>query len=138
MTAEEYLEQIPKIDTMLINKRKDYKRYKDIADGCGGGFSVSERVQTTRNLHRGEDAIIEYISIEREIKELEKKRSGIIATLEKLPHNEYKILYAIYVDGYKLKETPYIFKPSMSYSWVKKKKADGLKLVQEFLNEKEG
>lgn len=138
MTAEQYLEQIVKIDSMIVNKRKDYKRYKDIADGYGGGLSVGDRVQTTRNLHRGSDAIVEYISIEQEIKELERKRSGIIATLEKLPHNEYKILYAIYVDGYKLKEIPYLFKPSMSYSWVKSKKAEGLKLVQDILNEKEG
>ena len=70
MTAEEYLKQIKMIDAIIINKKKEYRRWKDIADGYGGGFSVSERVQTTRNLQRGSDAIIEYISIEQEISSL--------------------------------------------------------------------
>ena len=136
MTAEEYLKQIKMIDAIIINKRKDYNRWKEKADGYGGGFSVTERVHTTRNLQKGSDAIIEYISIEEEIKALEKKRKGIIETLQQLPCDEYKILYAIYVDGYRVKELPSSFK--MSYDWVKKKKRKALDLVQQIIDKKEG
>lgn len=127
MTAEEYLEQIKKIDAMISNKKQDYERWANVADGLGD-FSVSERVKTSRNLHRGSDAIIEYISIEEEIKALEKKRKGIIETLQQLPCDEYKILYAIYVDGCRVKELPSRFK--MSNAWVKWKKRQALDHVQ--------
>ena len=128
MRAEEYLRQIRKIDAMIVNKRRDHKRWVEIAEGLGGGFSVGDRVQTTRNLHRGENAVIEYISIEEEIKSLESKRNGIIEVIESLPYNEYKILYEIYVEGYMLKEIAFHF--SKSYEWVQKKKRGALKLVQ--------
>jgi hypothetical protein len=127
LTAEEYLEQIKKIDAMISNKKRDYERWANVADGLGD-FSVSERVKTSRNLHRGSDAIIEYISIEGEIKALEKKRKGIIETLQQLPCDEYKILYAIYVDGCRVKELPSRFK--MSNAWVKWKKRQALDHVQ--------
>mgnify|MGYP006988431591 CR=1 FL=1 len=127
MTAEEYLGQIKKIDAMISNKKRDYERWANVADGLGD-FSVSERVKTSRNLHRGSDAIIEYISIEGEIKALEKKRKGIMETLQQLPCDEYKILYAIYVDGNMLKELPSLF--HKSYAWVKWKKRNALDHVQ--------
>ena len=132
MQAERYLEQIKKIDAIINNKKRDYKRWEEIADGLGGGLSVEDRVQTTRNLHRGSDAIIEYIGIEDEIKELEKKRKGIIATIERLPYHEYKVLYAEYVDGYMLKELT--SRLDKSYAWVKNKKREGLRLLQIILD----
>lgn len=135
LTAERYLEQIQKIDAIIINKKRDYQRWAEIADGLGGGFSVAERVQTTRNLHRGADAIIEYICIEDEIKELEKKRRGIIETIERLPYYEYKVLYGEFVDGYMLKElTGQLDK---SYAWVQKKKREALRHLQNILDKKE-
>lgn len=132
MTAERYLEQIKKIDAIIINKKRDYERWVEIAEGLGGGLSVEDRVQTTRNLHRGSNAIIEYICIEDEIKELEKKRQGIIDTIQQLPYHEYEVLYGIYVDGYMLKELPSKFKKS--YSWVQKTKSAALRHLQGILN----
>ena len=132
MTAERYLEQIKKIDAIISNKKRDYGRWVEIAEGLGGGLSVEDRVQTTRNLHRGSNAIIEYICIEDEIKELEKKRRGIIETIERLPYYEYRVLYGEYVDGYMLKElTSQLDK---SYAWVKNKKREALRLLQIILD----
>lgn len=136
MTAEEYLEQIKTIDGIIVDKMKDYKRWKDIADSYGGGFSVTERVQTTRNLQKGSDAIIEYISIDGEIKALKNKRQGIINTIQSLPYYEYKILYAIYVDGLMVKELPSLF--DKSYEWAKKMKRQALDHVQQIIDKKEG
>lgn len=127
MTAEEYLEQIKKLDAIISNKMQDYEDKVGIAGGLGN-YSTSERVQSSRNLHRNADNIIEYISIEEEIKELQRKRKSIIETLQQLPCDEYKILYAIYVDGCRVKELPSRFK--MSNAWVKWKKRQALDHVQ--------
>lgn len=132
MTAEEYLDQIKKIDIMIVNKSRDYKRWVELASGMGD-FSVTERVQTSRNLHKGENAIISYVAIEQEINELRGKRQAVIHTIERLPSAEYKVIYKLYVEGYTLKEIAYHF--HRSYEWAKKKKQRGLKLVQRMIDE---
>jgi DNA-directed RNA polymerase specialized sigma subunit len=132
VTAEEYLEQIRKIDTIIINKLNDYHRWVEIAEGMGG-VSVGDRVQTSKNLHQIPDAIGRYIDIEREIEELKRKRQAIIGTIERLPSIEYRLLYQIYVNEKMLKELPSMF--GMSYDWVKKTKARALRNVQAILDE---
>lgn len=134
MTAEQYLRQIRKIDAVIINKLKDHKRWVEIAEGIGG-FSTGERVQSTRNLHRGADAIGRYIDIEGEINALKTKRNGIIAVIEELPPDEYQVIYKEYVEGYMLKELPSKFK--RSYDWCKRKKRDGIAMIQEIIDRKE-
>lgn len=134
MTAEKYLEQILKIDAIILNKLKEYKRWVDVAEGMGG-FSVSDRVQSTRNLHRGADAIGEYIDLEREINELKRRKTEVLDTLQQLPLDEYKVLYKIYVEGCMVKELPSQF--DKSYDWVKKKKSNGLRLLQDILDKRE-
>lgn len=134
MTAEKYLEQIGKIDSVIINKLNDYRRWVEIAEGIGG-FSVGERVQTSRNLHRGADAIGCYLDIESEIKALREKRQSIIDTIELLPRDEYKVIYKIFVEGCMLKEIPSFL--NMSYGTAKKIKCDALGRIQDFLDKKE-
>ena len=134
MTAEKYLEQIGKIDAVLINKLKDYKRWVEIAEGVGG-FSVGERVQASRNLHRGADAIGSYIDIEAEIKALRSERQAVIDTIELLPCDEYKVIYKIYVEGCMLKEIPGVL--HVSYGTAKRLKSDALGRIQEILDERE-
>ena len=134
MTAEKYLEQIRKIDAIIINKLGDHRRWVEIAEGIGG-FSVGERVQSSRNLHRGADAIGNYIDIESEIKALREQRQEMIDTIEKLPCDEYKVIYKIFVEGYMLKEIPSLF--DKSYDWAKKTKRDALRNLQDILDKKE-
>ena len=133
MTAEKYLEQISKIDAIIINKLKDHKRWVSIAESVGG-FSVGDRVQSSRNMQRGSDAVLRYIDIEREIVALRQKRQDIISTIERLSVNEYKVLYGIYVEGKMLKECTF----GMSYEWAKTAKETGLAHVQEIIDEKKG
>lgn len=133
MTAEKYLEQILKIDAIILNKLKEYKRWVDVAEGVGG-FSVSDRVQSTRNLHRGADAIGEYIDLEREINELKRRKNEVIGTIQQLPFYEYRVLYLIYVDGYMLKEIP--SQLDKSYIWAKKTKSKALRDLQSILDDK--
>ena len=62
MQAEKYLSRIILIDAIISNKKEEYNRCVKIAEGLGD-FSVSERVQTSRNLHSGQNAIIKYKKI---------------------------------------------------------------------------
>jgi DNA-directed RNA polymerase specialized sigma24 family protein len=133
MTAEQYLEQTQKINDIIVDKLKERRRWVDIAEGLGG-FNVSDRVQSSRNLHRGADAIGEYCDIDREIKALEGQKNSIMSDLQKLPLFEYRVLYKIYVEGYMLKELPSEF--HKSYAWVKMKKRRGLDILQEIIDRK--
>lgn len=130
MNAEQYLERIKKIDEMIRNKKEDHQRWVEIAEGLGG-FSVGDKVQSSRNLRQIPDAIGRYIDIEQEINDLEQERQRIIKTIEKLPIDEYKILYGIYVKDSTMKDLVYSL--GMSYSWVKQKKKEGLERIQSFL-----
>ena len=134
LNAEAYLSRIKKVDVLIQNKMRDYKRWVDIADGMGGA-SVGERVQSTRNLHKGADAIIEYIGIEEELERLKDERMEIIRTIEMLPIPEYSILCKLYIEDYTMKEVAYSF--DRSYDWVKKKKRKALRMIQQILNERE-
>lgn len=132
MTAEQYLNQIERIDTSIAIKRKEYARLVAKANSMGG-FSVGERVQSSRNLQSGADAIAEYIDVEREIKALVAKKKAILDTMEKLPSKEYQILYRVYVEGAMIKELPSEFKKS--YPWVLLMKRRALEHLQAILDE---
>lgn len=132
MTAEQYLRQIETIDTNIAIKRKEYARLVAMANSTGG-FSVGERVQSSRNLQRGADTICEYIDVEGEINALKSKKKAILDTLQRLPSKEYKILYRIYAEGAMIKELPSEF--NKSYSWVQMKKRKALDHLQTILDE---
>lgn len=134
MKAERYLDRVRMIDAMIGNKRREHQRWVDAAEGLGGVAS-GDRVQSTRNLHRGADAIGNYIDLEAEIKALESEKQNIIRTLERLPSVEYDILHKLYVQDYSMKDVSYQYKKS--YDWVRLKKRNGLRLLQEILDEGE-
>lgn len=131
MTAEEYLDRVKKLDAMIRNKMRDHERWLQIADGFGGG-SNGDRVQSSRNLHRGSDAIGNYIDIEKDILKLKKEREDIISTIESLPLEEYTVIYAIYVAGQTLKEIAY--NERKSYEWVKTHRRRGINIIQQKIN----
>ena len=131
MRAETYLDRIKKIDAMIRNKLRDHERWVEAAEGLGVD-AVGERVQTSRNLHRGSDAIGNYIDIESEIRALKQERQEIIQTIEQLPSAEYEVIYMLYVHNYTMKEIAY--HKRKSYDWVKAKKRNGLMLVQAVLD----
>lgn len=131
MKAITYLERIKKIDSMIRNKLRDYDRWVGVAEGLGGA-SDGERVQSSRNLHRGADAIGNYIDIEAEIRSLRRERQEIIETIERLPSTEYDLVYRLYVQDFTMKEIAY--QKSKSYEWVKLKKRRALQLVQALLD----
>ena len=134
MKAEQYLEQIGKIDTLIENKRNEQMRCLEMASSMGA-FSTDERVQSTPNHHKMSDAIDRSVDLENEIKELQMRRARIISTLEQLPKAEYSILYLFYVEGKQLKEVAVIHRKS--YSWVTTNKAKALRMLQVLIDEEE-
>ena len=132
MVAEQYLERIKKLDTMLANKLSDYQRWLEVAEGLGGG-AVGERVKTSRNLHQIPDAIGAYVDIDNEICRLREERLAIIKTIERLPPLEYDLIYRLYVQDQTMKELAFHFKKS--YDTVKRWKTHALSLVQYMLDE---
>lgn len=132
MRAEQFLNQLETLDITIGIKQKEYARLVAMASSMGG-FSVGERVQSSRNLQRGADTIAEYIDLEKEINALKSKKKAILDTLQKLPSKEYKILYRVYAEGAMIKELPSEFKKS--YSWVQKKKQIALEHLQTILDE---
>lgn len=131
MRAVEYLDQIKKIDVMIKNKSEEYRRLVNLASGQGD-FSILERVMATRDPQRIPEAIARYIDIEREIKELNRKREEIIATVERLSTVEYEIIYDLFVNGCTLKEVAY--RHHRSYEWTIKKKRQALAHLEKILN----
>ena len=129
MSAEERLERIKKIDSMIKNKLRDHARWLEVADGLCGA-SLGERVQSSRNLHRGSDAIDTYIDLEREINALKQERQRIIETIEQLPSAEYDVIYKLYVEDYTMKEVAY--HSGKTYDWVKRHKRSALLMLQTF------
>ena len=131
MKAEQYLDRVKKIDAMIKNKLRDRARWIEIADGLGCA-SDGERVQASRNLHRGADAIGNYIDLDREIDALKAERADIIRTIEQLPVEEYDVIYKLYVEDYTRKELAYHYGKSLD--WVKERKKRGLMLIQSMLD----
>lgn len=133
MNAERYLERVKKIDALILNKLDDRRHWVEIAEGLGSGFSSGEGVQGSRNLQKSAEAIGKYVDLDKEIEELKRQRAAIIGTLEKLPLEEYTVLYSIYVKDCTLKEIAASM--DKSYGWVKKKKREALDRVEKLIRE---
>lgn len=129
--AEEYLEQIKKIDIIIHNKKTERQRWVDVAEGLGE-FSTSERVQSSGNPQKIADAIARYVDIDIEIKRLADKKNNIIKTIEQLPTNEYDVLHKIYVQYLRIIEVAAAC--DRSYDWVKKTKHRALNHLQKILD----
>ena len=131
MRAEEYIKRYNLIDDIISDLEEQYENNVKIAKGLGD-FSVSERVQTSRNLHSGQNAIINYVDIETRIKELKKEKADIYNTLMRLPHYEFKVLRDFYIKDHSLKMIAYDCKKS--YIWAKKIKKQALNRLQKLID----
>ena len=136
MRAKEYLERIKQIDAILADELEEYDKWFNIASGFGGGFSIGERVQSSRNLQKMPDAVGVYMEVEKRINALKRERAEILETIRSLPANEYKILYKLFVKepALQVKQLPSVF--GMSYDWAKKTKRKALEHLQVILDER--
>lgn len=138
MKAKEYLLQIRKIDRLVENKIAELEHWQAIATGTTT-FSDGDRVQSSGNKYKMEDAIIKCIEINKElnaeIDRLVDTRKEVISTIEQLKPSEYDVLHKIYVQNKDFQEIATAKK--MSYSWVTTKHGRALASLQKILDERE-
>lgn len=135
MKAKAYLQQVTKLDKLIENKLIEKEQWKSIAMGT----SVSndgERVQSSGNQQKMEDAVCRYIVIEEEIDriidELIATKQDVIRTIEQLPTVEYDLLHKVYIQGKTFEDIAC----DKSYSWVTTTHGRALKMVQNILDER--
>lgn len=135
MDAVEYLDNYKKLDAVIMNKVERHRRWVQIAEGMGGA-STGERVQASRKLDQIPNAIVNYIYLEQEIAALKRQQEDILKTLERLPFEEYKTLYILFIkDGeHTLKDVAYSLK--CSYETAKRRKKTGLERLQSLIDER--
>lgn len=148
MKAKEYLLQIRKIDRLVENKIAELEHWQAIATGTttfsgtvkiGNEMHAVEKVQSTGNRYKMEDAILKCIEINKElnaeIDRLVDTRKEVISTIEQLKPSEYDVLHKIYVQNKDFQEIATAKK--MSYSWVTTKHGRALASLQKILDERE-
>ena len=157
MTGKEYVEQIKKIDTLIINKQIEKQiekqKYYDIAMSVGAGGESTividekgreelhkmERVQSSSNGHKIENAVADGVDIERKIdkriRELKEKRQSIIDDIEKLSEPEYDTLHILYVQHLRFEDVAE--KRGMSIRWVASMHGTALQNLEKISNCKE-
>lgn len=139
MKAKEFLQQIKKLDRLIINKRIEIRQLKEIANGGNAGAMTGDKVQSTPNPQRSADAIAHYIDLEREIlqhiNELLEARRAVIAVIEQLNTTEYDVLHKIYVQNITFQDVATIY--DRTYGWATTVHGRALKNVQRILDERE-
>lgn len=147
MRAKEYLLQLGKIDRLIENKIAEMEHWKAMAAGTtaysetvkiGNEMHAVEKVQSSGNRYKMEDAVLKYIEtsneINSEVDRLVYTRKEVINTIEQLKTDEYDILYKIYVQGKTFQEVAE--DKTKSYSWVTSKHGRGLASLQRILDER--
>lgn len=116
MDIRKYLERISMIDVLISTKVEEHKRWEDIASGLGG-FSGAEKTSGNGSNDKIPNAVCHYCDIEREIASLISERNAILKNIEKLPADEYTVIYLLFVKGLNLKEAAY--KCHKSCDWIR-------------------
>lgn len=132
--AREYLEKILHNERIIRNKQIEREYWMELASGITAGMG-GERVQSSKASHPMENKVVEAALIDQEIDRLKKEIAEIIATIEKLPTEEYDFLHKVYVQHISLKNV-YV-DSDKSQSWAKTIHKKALNSLQRVLNERE-
>lgn len=138
MQAKEFLLQIKKLDKLIENKLVEIQQWKDIATNATSNMT-GDKVDSTPNPRKTEDAICKYIDLESEAQQefdkFIKAKNDVISVIERLNVTEYDFLHKVYVQGFTLQDVAN--KYDMSYSWATTTHGIALKHVQIILNKRE-
>lgn len=134
LRAKEYLQEIPKLNKLIKNKRIEKEQLLSIAYGITS-HSEGERVQSSGNPQKMANAVETLVDYDREIDALAKRKKEIISDIEQLNSVEYDILHKIYVQGKNLYDVADLY--DKSYSWVTTVHGRALKKVQDKLDSRE-
>lgn len=137
MKAKDYLKQIRKLDKLIENKLLEKEQWRAIATNATAQMN-GERVQSSKNPGKMEDAIHRYLEIDSEINRyidnLVDTKKEIINLIEKLSVAEYDLLHKVYVQYHTLDEVADLY--DRSHSWATTVHGRALQHVQEILDER--
>ena len=138
MTAEEFLGQIKKIDTVIDNKLIEVKQWKDRATSTTT-ILTPDKVQASGSQQKMADSVERWLDLEREINDeidrLIKVKKQVIVILEKLTDAEqYDVLHKLYVQH---KDFPSVQAVAdsvgRSVSWANARRNTGLLNIEKIL-----
>lgn len=136
--VKEYLQQVQKLDKLIENKIAEKKQWFDLATGTTSQLSA-DKVQTSGNHSKMEDAVIKIVDIEREVDEQIDKfvdlKREIISTIEQLKTVEYDFLYKVYIQYKTLAEVAEL--NGYEYSWATTTHGRALQNLRRLLEERE-
>ena len=96
MNVRECLEQLKKLDTIIINKMMEKARWLDVAQGITAHFG-GERVQSSGSQQKMADAIDIAADIQREIDCLKAQKNEISRIIQLLNATEYDVIHKRYI-----------------------------------------
>lgn len=141
MKAKDYLLQLKKLDKLIENKLAERDQWYAITTAVTQRLSA-DRVQTSNNPHKMEDAVIKLIEVEKELDSaidafVDKKREiiSVITRLSETNETYYDVLHKIYVQYCTLDEVADMYKNSRS--WADQTHGRALKLIQRIIDNKE-
>lgn len=132
--VEEWLEQVAKLDELIIGKLAERDRLMALATNVTAkpmdGMPYSNTGTVSRKI---ENAVIELTMLSNETDALIQKftnlKKEVIETIEKLPHNEYAVLHRRYIRYMAWEEIALDLNYSTIQVWRIKKKA--LKILKD-------
>ncbi len=138
MKAQEFLQQLKKLDKIIENKLVEKGQWQNIATRTTVQLG-KEKVQASANPQTMESAVVRFVDIETEIDvyidKLIDVKQDVISVIEQLNAREYDLLHKLYVQFYTMQEVVELYGNSMS--WAKGIHRSGLRKVQKILDERE-
>ena len=135
--AQEFLERVEKIDTLVENKLIEQRQWKDLALSITATMG-GERVQSSsKSTSKMEDAVVKCIMIEDEIaaavESLIAEKKKVVRTIEELNSpTEYRILHMRYIQYIRLADIAE--KLNKEYTWVTTVHGRAVKHIQNILS----
>ena len=101
-TAEEYLKSIKRLDSFILVYDRELKAMEELAMSAAVGELQEDKVQTSINLHKKEDEVVNIIDyqdrISKTLSEYVKRRHDLMKLLDKLEDPKHRvILYEKYI-----------------------------------------
>lgn len=135
MKAQNYLEQVDKLEAIIQNKMIEKEQWRDIAQNITGRYE-GERVQSSGSQSKMADAADRMILIDAEIDRLIgeqiETRLDIIRTIEQLKVDDYDVLHKIYIQHKSFKEVAAA--KNKSVSWATTIHGRALQALQKILD----
>ena len=131
MSAKEYLSRLLYLSEKIKADREKVDRLKEQAQKRTSSLSP-DKVQSSGSASKTADAVCEWVVIEKQIADDEKKMQEIIKTIEQLEPFESLVLYQRYKNDKSLGEISRDI--HRSYSLVSKTHRIGVKKVQKILD----